>query len=321
MKCQNPIYLVILSLFLVSLPTFSEAEGGISTTTLESVVSVLPVWDQFDSQGPIGQGAPKTAEGSGVAVFKGGYVATNQHVLGTAKVVRVRLNSGRVLEAEIVGRDVATDIALLRVEQDLPVLPSGPVPGLGEKVCSIGNQFGLGLSLGCGVVSAYPRSGTGFNGIEDFIQTDAAVNPGGSGGALVDRRGYLVGLVSAIFTKASDANIGVNFAVSTDLLYRVVSDLKDHGRVRWGQSGIRVGPLSLQERTDGAGAKVIVVFEDKAGQKAELSVGDIITMIDDRNIQKPSDLVAAMALNHAGDQINITYRRGKKTSKTKLILE
>src|SRR5690606_40595555 len=132
--------------------------------------------------------------------------------------ISVRLPDGHHVPAEVVGRDAATDLALLRVEAELPPLPLAPDPALGAPVCAVGNQFGLDLSVTCGVVSALHRAGTGFNPVEDFVQTDAVVNPGASGGALVDGEGRLVGLLSAIFTMESDANIGVNFAASAALV-------------------------------------------------------------------------------------------------------
>ncbi|MFP6744999.1 MAG: trypsin-like peptidase domain-containing protein [Alphaproteobacteria bacterium] len=143
---------------------------------VESVVSVLPEW-------PDGDALPERPEGSGTVVLPGGYIATNVHVLGRATAINVRLHDGRILAAEIIGRDPPTDIALLKIDMDLALLVPGPEPALGDKVCALGNPFGLGLSLSCGVVSALHRTGTGFNPMEDFIQTDAAVNPGGSGGA------------------------------------------------------------------------------------------------------------------------------------------
>ena len=143
---------------------------------LQSVVSVLPDW-------PSDVPFPERPEGSGTVVLPGGYIATNLHVLGRATAVNVRLHDGRVLPAEIVGGDPPTDIALLKIALDLPLLVPGPEPAFGDRVCALGNPFGLGLSLSCGVVSATRRTGTGFNPIEDFIQTDTAVNPGGSGGA------------------------------------------------------------------------------------------------------------------------------------------
>ncbi len=202
----------------------AKADDVFPRRVLDSVVSVLPEWPDAGAR-------PEEPEGSAVAILPGGYLATNVHVLGRAEKVTVRYPDGRLAAADIVGQDPLTDIALLRVDRNLPVLPVAPGPALGEPVCTVGNQFGLGLSVTCGSVSALHRTGTGFNPIEDFVQTDAVVNPGGSGGALVDRQGRLVGLISAIFTKDSDANIGINFAASTALVLRIVEDLAKHGRV------------------------------------------------------------------------------------------
>ena len=278
---------------------------------LDSVVSVLPDW-------PSNEPLPERPEGSGVAVLAGGYIATNLHVLGRATVVEVRLHDGRILPAEIVGRDPPTDIALLKLALELPLLAAGPEPALGDKVCALGNPFGLGLSLSCGVVSALHRTGTGFNPIEDFIQTDAAVNPGGSGGALLDGQGRLVGLVSAIFTKQSDANIGVNFAASFALVMRVVEDLAAHGRVIRGKSGLRVADLNDPARATIAGARVIRATG--AAAAAGLAAGDVITAVSGRVIQRASDVTSAVQLHRPGDAIAIAFSRDGQPHTTTLHL-
>lgn len=183
-----------------------------------SVVTVEPTWPGYKRPG---FGAPKgtAPEGTGVAILEPGLIATAAHVVARATSVTVRDGAGKRAAAEIVAIDIPADLALLRV--DLAIAPLSVAtdrPPTGAHVCVIGNAFGLDLSITCGIVSARARKGIGFNRIEDFIQTDAAVNPGASGGALVDEEGRLVGLVSAIFTKQSDANTGVNFAVSAELL-------------------------------------------------------------------------------------------------------
>jgi len=277
----------------------------------DSVVSVLPEW-------PSDKPLPERPEGSGVAVMPGGYIATNLHVLGRATIVNVRLHDGRVLPAEIIGGDRLTDIALLKLDLDLPLPVPGPEPALGDAVCALGNPFGLGLSLSCGVVSALNRTGTGFNAIEDFIQTDAAVNPGGSGGALLDGEGRLVGLVSAIFTKQSDTNIGVNFAASRALVMRVVEDLAAHGRVIRGASGLRVADLEDDARATIAGARVTRVTG--AAESAGLAVGDVITAIAGRAIRRASDVTSAIHLHRPGDAIEIAFSRDGKRRETTLDL-
>jgi len=183
-----------------------------------SVVTVEPTWPGYKRPG---FGAPRgtAPEGTGVVILEPGLIATAAHVVARATSVTVRDRAGKRVEAEIVAVDIPADLALLRIESMIAPLSVAPErPPTGAHVCVIGNAFGLDLSITCGIVSARARKGIGFNRIEDFIQTDAAVNPGASGGALVDEQGRLVGLVSAIFTKQSDANAGVNFAVSADLL-------------------------------------------------------------------------------------------------------
>ena len=220
---------------------------------LQSVVSVLPVWPDRparDSELPE-RAAP---EGSGLAIAEGGLIATAWHVVGPAERIDVRLADGRLLPADLVGHDQASDIALLRVAADLPVLEPAPRPGLADPVCLIGNAYGLGSSVTCGVVSALDVSIAGFNAVEDFVQTDAAANPGSSGGALVDGEGRLVGMMSAIFASKGDANIGVNFAVSAPLLVRITADLADDGVVDYIRPGWRLAELERHEQAVRAGA-------------------------------------------------------------------
>ena len=287
---------------------------GFSEAILRSVVSVLPEW-------PSAARRPEEPEGSGVAVLSGGLIATNDHVLGSARHADVRLADGRVLEAEIVGRDRLTDIALLRVGEEVPVPAIGPTPALGAPVCAVGNQFGLGLSVTCGVVSALGRTDAGFNRVEDFLQTDAAVNPGASGGALVDADGRLVGLLSAIFTKNSDANIGVNFATSTALLMRVSEDLRDHGRVRRGRIGLvteALGPEALAERT---GVRVARVLDGSPAMRAGLALGDEVYQAGERSVRAPRDLLAAVQIARIGTRLVVKYRRGAEHRESEIAIE
>ncbi len=289
----------------------SQPLQALDARVLDSVVGVLPDWPGYGrARGPQAAGRHLASpEGSGVALFEGGYVVTNDHVLGRAATLRVRLNDGRVLPGEIVGRDAATDIALIKVPVSLPVPPNGPRPSLGSKVCAIGNQFGLGLSLTCGIVSAERRSNAGFNEIEDFIQTDATVNPGGSGGALIDGEGRLAGMVSAIFTKTSDANIGVNFASSLDLVRRVASDLKEYGAVRRADMPFEIGPLPrpLAEKT--AGAFIVKVERDGAALRSGVEAGDVLTHVNGVMTGGLNSVRAAIFLSKPGRIVTLTVWR------------
>jgi S1-C subfamily serine protease len=302
-----------LTVFLSGTPAF-----GFSPEILQSVVGVLPEWPAGDKPKPAPAGRPEEPEGSAVAVLPGGYLATNAHVLRRAERLKVRLHDGRLLPATIVGRDPPTDLALIKVTLDLPVPAINPKPTLAARVCAIGNQFGLGLSVTCGVVSALNRTGTGFNPVEDFIQTDAVVNPGGSGGALIDDQSRLVGVLSAIFTKQSDANIGVNFAASMPLVLRVVQDLRDFGRVKRGTSGMTVEDLTKEEKSRLVGARVVRVHEGGAAAEAGLAVGDIMVAIGGRAVAKASDVTSAFYLQRPGDSVEVIFVREGRRQTTRL---
>jgi S1-C subfamily serine protease len=276
---------------------------------LDSVVSVLPLWPGQERGGQP-QVPPGTApEGTATAIRDGGYLVTALHVVARATAITVRLPDGREIPAELIGRDPATDLAVLKVAAVLPPLPEAPEPALGAPVCAVGNQFGLDLSVTCGVVSALHRSGTGFNPIEDFVQTDASVNPGASGGPLVDAQGRLVGVLSAIFTKDADADIGINFAASVALVRRVTDDLIDHGRVIRARSGLRVADLELAERARLVGARVLSVVPGGAAEAAGLAAGDVILRVGARQIRRASDVVSALQLYRPGERVALSVMR------------
>lgn len=280
---------------------------------LDSVVSVLPLWPGYGRGAQPGQPPGLEPEGTAVAIRSGGYLITALHVIDQSEDILVRLRDGRLLPATEVGRDPLTDLALLQVEDDLPSLAYGPEPTLGDEVCAVGNQFGLGLSVTCGVVSATRRSGIGFNGIEDFVQTDAVVNPGASGGALVDREGRLVGVLSAIFTKESDANIGVNFAASSALVQRVADALIADGRVARSHPGFTMSELSEAERREVIGVRVRKVLPDSAAAAAGLREGDILLQIDGRKIASVAAGRAALDLLPRGKSVSLVIRADGKT--------
>lgn len=282
-----------------------------SPEILDSVVSVIPVW-QGQDRGESGK-PWEEPEGTAVAIKPGGYLVTNYHVIRRAVSVSVRRADGRIIAAEVIGGDPLTDLALLKVAEDLVVPPPAPEPELGAPVCTVGNQFGLGLSVTCGVVSAVHRTGIGFNAIEDFIQTDAVVNPGASGGALLDGQGRLVGVLSAIFTKDTDANLGVNFAASLRLVMRVVDDLKTLGRVVRGRSGLRVADVAERHRGRRTGALIKRVSGGGAAQTAGLEAGDLIIQIGDRLIRKASDVTSEIGMYRIGEKIDITVVREDRT--------
>ncbi len=296
--------LVAAGLWLAALPALA-----FDAKVLDSVVSVLPQWPGQERGGQP-QLPPGTApEGTATAIRDGGYLVTALHVVARATAITVRLPDGREIAAELIGRDPPPDLAVLKVAAELPPLPEAPEPALGAPVCAVGNQFGLDLSVTCGVVSALHRSGTGFNPIEDFVQTDASVNPGASGGPLVDAKGRLVGVLSAIFTKDADADIGINFAASVALVLRVVDDLIAHGRVIRARSGLRVANLELADRARLVGARVLSVVPGGAAEAAGAVAGDVIVRVGARQVRRSSDVVSALQLYRPGARVTISVVR------------
>lgn len=286
-------------------PMPSGPAGAFDSAVLDSAVSVLPKWPGYE-QGGVGAVPPGAApEGTAVAIRPGGYLVTALHVVDRATAIDVRLRDGRFRSAFLVGRDPATDLALLKIDLDLPLRPERREAALGEPACAVGNQFGLGLTVTCGVVSATQVTDAGFNPIEDFVQTDATVNPGSSGGALVDRQGRLIGILSAIFTKESDADIGVNFAASMTLVARVVDDLIAHGRVVRVRPGFRTVELTREERTETAGVRVAGVLPDGPADRAGLAVGDILLAAGERTLRRTRDLTTALQLLRPGDRLSL----------------
>ena len=286
-------------------PGAARADTGWLAKPLKSVVSVLP-------ERPPGGGRAEEPEGTGVVILDGKTVITAFHVIDQARSIRVRTASGDILAARLHGSDKATDLALLKLDTELPALEFGADVELGERVCTIGNAFGLGLSVTCGTVSAVNRAGVGFNPIEDFVQTDAAVNPGASGGALVDGEGALIGILSAIFTKQSDANIGVNFAVSAPLSKRVAEELSAKGTIDWNLGGVGLKPYPAKGETGRMAAEAVRVRKGGAAERAGMLPGDRIVKASGRRIRKPADFRSTIARLHPGHELVLmVFRDGK----------
>lgn len=307
---QTCHFVLVVIALLVFLPG---ARAAVDDSLFRSLVTVQPVWPGHAQAGESGPPSASEPEGTAVAIAAGGYLVTALHVVERASEISIRTADGRVMPAALVARDAATDLALLKIEADLPVLPRGPEPGLGEPVCALGNPYGTGLSVSCGVVSGLHRTGMGFNAIEDFIQTDAAINPGMSGGALVDGEGRLVGVLLAIFTGQSDSDIGINFAASLPLVVRVIDDLLARGTVAWSRPGFGVVPLTREERRTISGAKVRGVLPGGPAAAAGLQRGDIVTRIGERRIHKASDVTAAIQLAKPGSSLTLAVTRENRS--------
>lgn len=259
--------------------------------------------------------------GSGVIIdAEAGHIVTNHHVVHEADTVTVGLQDGRQFKAEVIGSDERTDIALLRIDaEDLAELQFADVSTLrvGDYVAAIGNPFGIGQTVTTGIVSALGRAGINRENYEDFIQTDAAINVGNSGGALVDLNGNLVGINTAIIS-GSGANAGVGFAVPVDMVATVVEHLRREGVVQRGQLGVLIRDYTpqmeetLQLGTD-AGALVTQVMEDSAAETAGIEVSDVVVEINGEEVRSSRDLRNAVGLIRIGETVDlVVYRNGER---------
>lgn len=263
--------------------------------------------------------------GSGVIVDgERGLVLTNNHVIANAVQITVTLRDGRHLDAELIGTDPETDVAVIKVPPDkltdIPMADSDKLR-VGDFVVAIGNPFGLGQTVTSGIVSALSRSGLGIEGYEDFIQTDASINPGNSGGALVNLRGELIGINTAIFSQ-SGGNIGIGFAIPINLALQIMEQLIETGKVARGFIGIQVQELSpeLAEAfgiEKQRGAVINSVIPDSPAAEAGLQPGDVIIAINKKPVSNAGDVRNHIGLLPVGDKVSFEILRdGKRRTLT-----
>lgn len=271
--------------------------------------------------------------GSGVIVGADGYIVTNNHVIDGAEKLEITLNDNRTFDATVVGADPTTDLALIKIEaSDLHVIPMGDSESLkiGEWVLAVGNPFGFTSTVTAGIVSAKARNistvaGLQSNGIESFIQTDAAVNPGNSGGALVNLRGELVGINAAIYSQTGNY-AGNSFAIPVSIVKKVIDDLQTYGNVQRAFLGIRYGELTPQlakekDVTAVSGGLYVGAVEDmSAASDAGIQEGDVIFAIDGYQTVTAGQLQEIIAKHRPGDAIIVSLIRDNKPMELSVVL-
>lgn len=268
----------------------------------------------------------RQATGSGVIISADGYIVTNNHVVEGADELTVTLNDNREFSARIVGTDKSTDLALIKVDgKNLPTLPIGDSEQLkvGEWVIAVGNPYNLNNTVTAGIVSAKARGlGATPNGIESFIQTDAAINQGNSGGALVNAQGELVGINAMLYSQTG-SYAGYGFAIPTAIMTKVVDDIKKYGNVQRVTLGIQGGDvlnyINAQKEQGkevnlgtNEGVYVAQVNDDGNAKDIDLRENDVITMFDGKKVSKMSELQQALNSKRPGDKASITFIRNKK---------
>ena len=282
------------------------------------------IFDVFYGTG--GTAVPQIGTGSGVIISSDGYIVTNNHVINKANQLQVTLNNNRTYNAELIGTDPNSDIALIKIDpnEKLPYLAFGDSDHtkIGEWVLAVGNPFNLTSTVTAGIVSAKARN-LGKN--QSFIQTDAAVNPGNSGGALVNTNGDLVGINTAI-TSQTGSYVGYSFAVPSNIAKKVVQDILEYGNVQKGFMGISPAPVNTRDAIEKGinnidGVFIELVEEESAAQEAGIIVGDIIKKVDEIDVHKYPDLTGYLSSKRPGDTLAFVIDRDKELLTLPLVLK
>ncbi|HLN53486.1 MAG TPA: Do family serine endopeptidase [Lentimicrobium sp.] len=316
----------------MTLPDFTVAADN----TIHAVVHIKTEYDNrrssvydyfFDFRDFFGDGGtpqPVIASGSGVIISPDGYIVTNNHVVTESDRVTVTLNNKRTYDAEIVGTDPSTDLAVIKIDaKELPYMVFGNSDDLkiGEWVLAVGNPFNLTSTVTAGIVSAKARNinilgSPDGSSIESFIQTDAAVNRGNSGGALVNTNGELVGINAAI-ASGTGYYAGYSFAIPSNIVKKVAADLRDYGTVQRGYIGVNIREIDNELATEAGiqdlnGVYVADVTDNGAAKQAGIKSGDVILKVENISVNSPSELLELVGQHNPGDKINLTVRRNNK---------
>jgi len=284
----------------------------------------------FGERGEQQQAPPAIRQGlgSGVIVRQDGYILTNHHVIDGAEQIEVDLNDHRSLPAQVVGSDPPSDLAVLKVSANgLPVLPLGnsDQTRVGDVVLAIGNPLGIGQTVTMGIISAKGRqTGLSNGSFEDFLQTDAPINRGNSGGALVNTNGELIGINSQILSP-SGGSIGLGFSIPSNMARSVMEQLVNTGKVRRGQLGVVVLPIPSDEATklgvkEGPGVVVYQVQSGSGADRAGLKPGDVITALNGTAVTDPNQFRNAVASTSPGSEVTLTVKRGGNEQQVKATL-
>lgn len=303
----------------------------VRTKSLMSSQPQNPIMEFF--YGPQSQQKPREVRGfgSGVIISADGYIITNNHVIEDAEDVEVALNDRRLFPAEVIGRDPASDIALLKIKgENFPYIKYGDSDQLkvGQWVLAVGNPFNLTSTVTAGIVSAKGRSlglNEGDYSIESFIQTDAALNMGNSGGALVDTNGNLVGITSAILSP-SGAYAGNSFAIPVSIVKKVVDDLKEYGAVQRALIGVNIKDVDSEDAdklhlNEVRGILITNVVENGAASAAGLKENDVIVAFDGQQVNSVGELQDHVNRHRPGDKATVTYLRNGKENNAAIVLK
>ena len=268
--------------------------------------------------------------GSGVVIdAKKGFIVTNHHVIEGADKIAITMHDGEQLEATLVGSDPEADVALLQVDADnltdIPLADSDKL-SVGDFALAIGNPFGLGQTVTSGIISALGRTGLGIEGYEDFIQTDASINMGNSGGALVNLKGELIGINTAILAAGGSGNVGIGFAIPINMVRQIVDQLIEFGEVRRGMLGVIMQNLTPElARAFGLelhqGVVISQVIEDSAAEEAGLKAGDVVVSINGEPVKSASAMRNIVGMLRVGEEMSITVIRDNGEKKLTAVIK